>query len=271
MSSASAVNCPVASMDSTTGIVSGDVHAWDYRDFRDNMFKVDASFGMGSGRRCAPGAWHHLPRADARREHFRRWSLRSSCRVWHSDCIGWPDEGGCAGSRTTRLGLFHSKFARQGAKQEHVQALQTSFWTDLALVYLERTASDQTRIQDEPQFFWDSLTRSSKKVAEDAKQHCDRQLVMRGEAVALKISVLERSRMFFRLELELQVIRQLDVRFGYIPAGMDVLLLSLEDLERFYAVNHGCYDFLNTAYNDDGYVFFVLAFAREGPLSQTIR
>jgi hypothetical protein len=96
--------------------------------------------------------------------------------------------------------------------------------------------------------------RPSKKVVEHAKLHFDRHLVTRGEAVALKISVLARSRMFFRLELEPQVSRQLAVRFGYIPAGMDVLLLSPQDLEGLFAVNHACYDFLDTAYNDDGYV-----------------
>jgi hypothetical protein len=182
MSSASAVNCPVASGDSTTRTASGDVYAWDYKDF-----------------------------------HVRH-----------------------------LLGSANQSLLDRGAKQEHVHALQTSFWTDLALVFLERTASDEKRVQDELKFFWDSLTCSSQKVAEDSKQHLDRQLVTRGKAVALKISVLERNRMFFRLELEDQVIRQLAIRFGYIPAGMDVVLLSPEDLERFYAVNHGCYDFLNT-------------------------
>ena len=43
MSVASAVKCPVASGDSTTGTVSGDVYAWDDKDFRDNIFKVDPS------------------------------------------------------------------------------------------------------------------------------------------------------------------------------------------------------------------------------------
>jgi hypothetical protein len=43
MSSASAVNRPVASRDSATRAVSGDVYAWDYKDFRDKIFKVDAA------------------------------------------------------------------------------------------------------------------------------------------------------------------------------------------------------------------------------------
>ena len=37
------MNCPVAWGDSTTGTVSGDVYAWDYKDFRDHIFKVDPS------------------------------------------------------------------------------------------------------------------------------------------------------------------------------------------------------------------------------------
>jgi hypothetical protein len=164
------------------------------------------------------------------------------------------------------LGSSIQSLLDRGAKQEHVQALQTSFWTDLALVYLERTASDQKRIHDEPKFFWDSLTHLSGEIAKDAKQHFERQLVTRRKDVALKISVLESSRMFFRLVLERGVIRQLAVRFGYIPAGMHVLLVSPEDLELFSAVNHGCYDFLNTAYNDDGYVRCTRCeFAPDGP------
>jgi hypothetical protein len=43
-------------------------------------------------------------------------------------------------------------------KHKDVQALQASFWTDLAMVYLEKTASDEKRIQDEPTFLRDSLT-----------------------------------------------------------------------------------------------------------------
>jgi hypothetical protein len=170
-------------------------------------------------------------------------------------CVGWPDEEGCAGSRTTPLGLFHSKFARQ-RRQAGTYASFTDQLLDRfgARLFGEKTASDQKRIQDEPKLFWDSLTRSFQQVAEDAKQHFDRQLVTRGETVALKISVLQRSRMFFRPELEPEVIRQLAVRFGYIPAGMNVVLLSHQDLQEFYAVNHGCYDFLNTAHNEDGYV-----------------
>jgi hypothetical protein len=51
------------------------------------------------------------------------------------------------------LGSSIQSLVDRCANEEHVQALQTSVWTDLALVYLERTASDQRRIQDEPTFF----------------------------------------------------------------------------------------------------------------------
>jgi hypothetical protein len=165
MSSSSAVKCPVASGDSTTGTVSGDVYAWDYKDFRDNVVKVDpASLRV----EWDPG--------DVVREELGTICLEPM------HAVSTFGDGACAvhavfGTPAASAGLM-KKGARDlvrhflgssiqslldgGAKQEHVQALQTSFWTDLALVYLERMASDQKRIQDEPKFFWNSLTRSTK-------------------------------------------------------------------------------------------------------------
>jgi hypothetical protein len=165
MSSSSAVKCPVASGDSTTGTVSGDVYAWDYKDFRDNVFKVDPSSLRVE---WDPG--------DVVREELGTICLEPM------HAVSTFGDGACAvhavfGTPAASAGLM-KKGARDlvrhflgssiqslldgGAKQEHVQALQTSFWTDLALVYLERMASDQKRIQDEPKFFWNSLTRSTK-------------------------------------------------------------------------------------------------------------
>jgi hypothetical protein len=245
MSSSSDVKCPVASGDSTAGTVSGDVYAWDYTDFRDNVFKVDPS-SLRMQWDPVDVVPEELGTICLEPVHAVSTFGDGACAV-HA-VFGTPTASGGLTKKGARdlvrhlLGSSIQSLLDRGAKQEHVQASQTSFWTEL--VYLERTASDQKRVQDEPKFFWDSLTHSSKKVAETAKQHFDSKLVSRREAVALKISVLESSRMFFRLELERQVIRQLAVRFGYIPAGMDVLLLSSEDLELFYAVNHGCYDFL---------------------------
>jgi hypothetical protein len=94
------------------------------------------------------------------------------------------------------LGSSFQSLLDRGAKEEHGQALQASFRTDLALVYLERTASEQQCIQDEPKLFWESLTLHSADVAADAKRHFERLLVTRRESVALKTSVLESSRVF---------------------------------------------------------------------------
>jgi hypothetical protein len=230
MSSASAVNRSVASRGSITGAVSGDVYAWDYKDLRDNIFKVDA---LSLRAELDPGdvVPQELRTICHRPMHAVNACGDGACTV-HA-VFGTPIASGGLMKKGARdlvrhlLGSSIQNLRDRGAK--HVQALHTSFWTELALVYLERTTSDQKRILDAPKLFWDSMTRSSKQVAEDVTQHFDRQFVTCGEIVALKISVFESSRMFFRPELEPEVIRQLAVRFGYIPAGMDVVLLSQED------------------------------------------
>jgi hypothetical protein len=67
-------------------------------------------------------------------------------------------------------------------------------------------------------------------------------------------SLRERGSCFFRCELECQVVRKLAVRLGYVPASMDVLLCASEELQHQYALNYGCYDFLNRAYDGAGLV-----------------
>jgi hypothetical protein len=153
MSSSAAVKCPLASGDSNAGTVSGVVYVFLYTDFRDNVYKVDPS---SLRVQWDPG--------DVSPEE-----LRTSCdEPMHA--VSAAGDGACAvhavfstpfasdgltkgGARDLvrhLLGPSIQSLLDRGAKQEHVKALQTSFWTDLALGYLERSASDQKRIQDEP-------------------------------------------------------------------------------------------------------------------------
>jgi hypothetical protein len=116
------VNRSVASRDSITGAVSGDVYARDYKDFRDNIFKVDASslsVEVDAGDVVRP-------------RNFAPFAM-GRCAA-----SGGLMKKGARDLVRHLLGSSIQSLLDRGAKQEHMQALQTSFWTDLALVYLER-------------------------------------------------------------------------------------------------------------------------------------
>jgi hypothetical protein len=176
-----------ASASAMASPISLAVCEYSYVDFRNNGFRVDSSSTRVD--------WDPLEDVPE--------NLRAMCaRTMRA--VGTKGDGACAvhavfgapaalglhvktGARDVVrrvLGSCIQSLLNRGAGEAHVQALWTSFWVDLTLVYLKRTAEDQRLINDEPKLFWESLAQHVPQVAKDAKLHFERQRVMRQQSDA---------------------------------------------------------------------------------------
>ena len=75
---------------------------------------------------------------------------------------------------------------------------------------------------------------------------------------------------FFVLELEASLIRPLAVALGYVPANVDILRLSCEDVEMMRSEQGAEYEFLDTAKTHDGFIKGTnrKSFPQDGPSSK---
>ena len=110
--------------------------------------------------------------------------------------------------------------------QKHVRDIKTILWDEFVERHLNASSTPESQI------FWRSLERHTPILAREAKLVTHNNCTAKADYEQAKIQTKQASRAFFNTDIEVDIIRPLAVRLGYIPADVDVLHLS--DADRAY-------------------------------------
>ena len=111
-----------------------------------------------------------------------------------------------------------------GAPENPLRAIIVSLWTEFVVPYMNGVQ------EPEPRYFWEALEAEAPGLAREAREihSLNREASVR--EANMKARIMQASRTFFSLPLEVSIIRPLAMKLGYIPGDVDVF--SLSDTER---------------------------------------
>ena len=129
-----------------------------------------------------------------------------------------------------------------------VESVQNMLWNEYALKHLSGKDDDESRC------FWQMLEKELPELAMEARYVRDAYLASLANCDDAKRDMLDAARDFFNLNIEEDLVRPLAVTLGHVPANVDVLRYSSEEVTALRSQTHGEFDFLETPQDAAGFI-----------------